>query len=718
MSTKVEQPPNPPTTDAVDRTSTPSSTHHINMHKMKGATVLSPTTVSRLGSDNGTFWVNLLKQQMGDQIFQQQSHLATLYLGNGSSSHLNSMEELSEEFDQTQFGTETLFELFDEDNTGFLSHSEFHSGLKSQNLLILDSNGNMFKELLNMVDTNNDGEISLEEFQISLERLRLARLHLLGRNMRLIGKSSSLHCVDYQSQRAVFQNPVHHQLSFFFSPKHQQPQQEPSKNNHTNDAPLDTRWIHLSGHDNITVLRLAVKHGLHPMAVLDALNLHQKAPVCAQYGKANSHRHEDLFVVCPQLRLTTSSMHDYNAFQSKESDEFHRRVSRTNHASHQQREHPKFDIHQDYAPVRAEIEHNSTGIFFLPASHILISLELDWSLQNSQHCSSQTSQKRSGKESLASFLSLLNPCSCCHRRRGTSRGTNQARGISLSRSSGSFVGAVSRKSSNKVHVRSAPPPPNDTNGVPPILMQSTESSSTPGLNQLSKSPTITSYGKKKMEIEHGEQSIISKVCHHLSRKYTLLRRSGIERLLHTILDTVVKNYLPIARAYRIELDFYQAVLQEEQAKFKKIHVENLLRIKRELKQLSHQLRPVKTVMSSLVKSGNFDEDLSFFQDIEDTLTQILYEIETCTELAIELNESFIHYHDRRMNDVLYVLTIVTTCVIPTQLFTGVFGMNFSTSTNELGFQDPFLVAEWGYWFFWIFSFCTTLLGVFVFRFCI
>ena len=41
----------------------------------------------------------------------------------------------------------------------------------------------------------------------------------------------------------------------------------------------DTRWCHINGHDNLVILRLAVKHGLHPMAVLDALNLHQKAPV-------------------------------------------------------------------------------------------------------------------------------------------------------------------------------------------------------------------------------------------------------------------------------------------------------------------------------------------------------------------------------------------------------------------------------------------------------
>ena len=59
-----------------------------------------------------------------------------------------------------------LFALFDDDESGFLTHEEFHQGLKSQNLLHLDCGGEKFKELLNEVDTNNDGKLSLDEFSL------------------------------------------------------------------------------------------------------------------------------------------------------------------------------------------------------------------------------------------------------------------------------------------------------------------------------------------------------------------------------------------------------------------------------------------------------------------------------------------------------------------------------------------------------------------------
>ena len=761
MSDEPSPPSSNATVDAPSSKITPPSPVQIKRRMSTGTIISGPVFDRIVGGSDELFWVELLSSQMGFHIFQQQGHLAKLYLGSGQD-HVSSMEELSEEFDQTQFGTETLFALFDADGTGFLTHDEFHSGLKSQNLLHLDSSGSKFAELVKHVDTNNDGKISLEEFQVCLERLRLARLYLLGKNMRLIGKTCSLHCVDYDSQTAVFQLPVLDQLSFFFAPDHSQCLKG---NNDIYNDKFDARWIHVSGHDNLIILRLAVKFGLHPLAVLDALNLHQKAPVCAQYGKFSSQRHGDMFVVTPQLRLARQSLNELRNFQAKESELMYARKGERGHLFNQQ-----FDTSQDFPPVHAMIEHNPTGIFFLPKAHILLSIELDWMMLSSGTSRSSSTDNTQIK---------LNDETCwtrtkrylCRCGQSRFRGNRLRHNKSLSRSSASFAAqkgtsAAGTAMRRRSHVKNTSlkrkvlpvaegskeqttgkkqrPAPSPPSGMPPILSNISRMNTTESM-----SPNAP-YPKEIIEEEYGEQSLLALVLHNLSRKYTMLRRSGIERLLHTILDNIVKNFQPIARAYRIELSFYQACLHEQQAKFKKIHVANLLRVKRELKQLAHQLQPIKTVMGSLVKSGNFDDDRSFFQDIEDGLAQILFEIETCSELAIELNESFIHYHDRRMNDVLYVLTIVTTCVIPTQLFTGgntfyivsmfflfifivevyadfifcyffwycisiVFGMNFATDNNSLGLQDPMLRWEWGYWAFWWFSIVTTLIGVFVFR---
>ena len=93
----------------------------------------------------------------------------------------------------------------------------------------------------------------------------------------------------------------------------------------------------------------------------------------------------------------------------------------------------------------------------------------------------------------------------------------------------------------------------------------------------------------------------------------------------------------------------------------------------------------------------------------------MFELRTSQELVIELSSSFNHFRDQRMNNTLYILTIVTTCVTPMSLMTGLFGMNFADD-SPLGLQDPILSWEHGYKFFWALSITTTILLCVLFRY--
>ena len=56
-----------------------------------------------------------------------------------------------------------------------------------------------------------------------------------------------------------------------------------------------------------------------------------------------------------------------------------------------------------------------------------------------------------------------------------------------------------------------------------------------------------------------------------------------------------------------------------------------------------------------------------------------------------------------MNDTLYFLTLVTTCIIPMQTLTGLYGMNFVKPDGTPNM--PELTWEHGYEGFWVMSFC-------------
>ena len=129
----------------------------------------------------------------------------------------------------------------------------------------------------------------------------------------------------------------------------------------------------------------------------------------------------------------------------------------------------------------------------------------------------------------------------------------------------------------------------------------------------------------------------------------------------------------------------------------------MLQVRRELTRLEHTLHPMKKVIDLLLEDRTAFKDPTFFRDIDDAANAILIELKSCRDMVDEISEGFQRHHDRRMNDVLYLLTLVTTCIMPVQLLTGVFGMNFASGTEPLGLQDPLLRWEYGYVFFWLLS---------------
>jgi hypothetical protein len=68
----------------------------------------------------------------------------------------------------------------------------------------------------------------------------------------------------------------------------------------------------------------------------------------------------------------------------------------------------------------------------------------------------------------------------------------------------------------------------------------------------------------------------------------------------------------------------------------------------------------------------------------------------------------------RQQDVLYILTLTTVCIMPLQFLSGLFGMNFVNDDGSPG--DPLLTYGWkGYAFFWFIGISLTLFSIWAFR---
>ncbi len=189
-------------------------------------------------------------------------------------------------------------------------------------------------------------------------------------------------------------------------------------------------------------------------------------------------------------------------------------------------------------------------------------------------------------------------------------------------------------------------------------------------------------------------------------------RSG-SWLIFEIIDACIDELYPIVEVYRSKLTAMQRLLREgtsAKTLFSIQDVRRLQAVKSELEELISDLRPFTRVLEQLQRDKDWTKgdsmSMNFMEDALSALLAIVEDLKRSKETCDAIMEEFRDVRDNRMNDILFLLTIVTTIMVPAQFLTGLFGMNFEF---EGALQDPLLTSKYGYKIFWILTIALTFL---------
>ncbi|MBS1956064.1 MAG: magnesium/cobalt transporter CorA [Cyanobacteria bacterium SZAS-4] len=173
-----------------------------------------------------------------------------------------------------------------------------------------------------------------------------------------------------------------------------------------------------------------------------------------------------------------------------------------------------------------------------------------------------------------------------------------------------------------------------------------------------------------------------------------LRSSGPDYLAYSLLDTVIDSYFPILENYGDSLEDLEEQIIEKPSRsvIGKIH-----KIKRDLLILRRSIWPLREAVNSLLRDtpdAFSKETLIHLRDCYDHAVQILDFIETYRELSADLQDVYLSSISNRMNEVMKVLTIITTLCVPPTLVAGIYGMNFDNNVSP--YNMPELRWHYGY----------------------
>lgn len=171
-----------------------------------------------------------------------------------------------------------------------------------------------------------------------------------------------------------------------------------------------------------------------------------------------------------------------------------------------------------------------------------------------------------------------------------------------------------------------------------------------------------------------------------------VRKKGADYLLYRLIDVIVDHYYHVLDCLGEQIEEIEDVLAKgsTESTFKKIQ-----HLKKELIYLRKVVYPLREAVNKLVKGENEfvdSENLRFFSDVYDHVIHLTDSLDTYKDLTSSLLDIHMNTQNNQLNQVIKVLTIISTIFIPLTFIVGVYGMNFK--------YMPELEWEYGYPLVW------------------
>jgi magnesium transporter len=138
--------------------------------------------------------------------------------------------------------------------------------------------------------------------------------------------------------------------------------------------------------------------------------------------------------------------------------------------------------------------------------------------------------------------------------------------------------------------------------------------------------------------------------------------------------------------------------------------QNIHTLKREIISLRRSIWPIREIIKQLEKDDSGliqDKTIPYLRDVYDHTIQIVDTIEALRDLVSGLLDIYLSSMSNKMNEIMKILTIISTTFIPLTFIAGVYGMNFQ-HMPELGWK-------WSYPLVWLVMIVVAILMLRFFR---
>ncbi len=193
--------------------------------------------------------------------------------------------------------------------------------------------------------------------------------------------------------------------------------------------------------------------------------------------------------------------------------------------------------------------------------------------------------------------------------------------------------------------------------------------------------------------EEANNDVLEPVRERIRKGRGQMRTAGADYLAYAILDAIIDGFYPVLEVLGDKLDEIELdALAGRRRTARYIHD-----IKRDLLQLRRAIWPQREIANSLMRDESPHIQANtrlYLRDTYDHAVQVMDMVETFREIASGLMDVYLSGVSNRMNEIMKVLTIISTIFLPLTFIAGVYGMNFDTEASR--YNMPELKWKYGY----------------------
>lgn len=161
-----------------------------------------------------------------------------------------------------------------------------------------------------------------------------------------------------------------------------------------------------------------------------------------------------------------------------------------------------------------------------------------------------------------------------------------------------------------------------------------------------------------------------------SQKNQRMRQQGGDYLIYRLIDAAIDEYFVVFETLgniieKVEEKIIEAP-QEQNAK-------SIYRLKRKMLILRKAIWPVRETISHLLSTDNSlitKFTRTYLRDVYDHTVQAIDSLDTFRDMVSSMLEMYLSSLTNRMNEIMKILTIMTTIFIPITAIASIYGMNF------------------------------------------